>query len=81
MLPVISEPRAELSKYAPKMKTIAINPDKIGDVIGKGGKIIQQIQADYDVKIEIEEDGLVPHGCRIDCVLKILTEVFIGQRR
>ncbi len=59
MLPVISEPRAELSKYAPKMKTTAINPDKIGDVIGKGGKIIQQIQADYDVKIEIEEDGNV----------------------
>ncbi len=59
MLPVISEPRAELSKYAPKMKTIAINPDKIGDVIGKSGKIIQQIQADYDVKIEIEEDGNV----------------------
>ncbi|MCR5208392.1 MAG: polyribonucleotide nucleotidyltransferase [Eubacterium sp.] len=59
MLPVISEPRAELSKYAPKMKTIAINPDKIGDVIGKSGKIIQQIQADFDVKIEIEEDGNV----------------------
>ena len=59
MLPVISEPRAELSKYAPKMKTVAINPDKIGDVIGKSGKIIQQIQADFDVKIEIEEDGNV----------------------
>ncbi len=59
MLPVISEPRKELSKYAPKMKTIAINPDKIGDVIGKSGKVIQQIQADYDVKIEIEEDGNV----------------------
>ena len=59
MLPVISEPRKELSKYAPKMKTTAINPDKIGDVIGKSGKVIQQIQADYDVKIEIEEDGNV----------------------
>ncbi len=59
MLPVISEPRAELSKYAPKMKTVAINPDKIGDVIGKSGKVIQQIQADFDVKIEIEEDGNV----------------------
>ncbi len=59
MLPVISEPRAELSKYAPKMKVISIDPDKIGDVIGKSGKVIQQIQADFDVKIEIEEDGNV----------------------
>ena len=48
-----------ITKYAPKMKTVAINPDKIGDVIGKNGKIIQQIQADYDVKVEIEEDGNV----------------------
>ena len=44
MLPCISEPRKELSKYAPKMYTLSINPDKIGDVIGKGGKVIQEIQ-------------------------------------
>ena len=59
MLPVISEPRKELSKYAPKMFTVSINPDKIGDVIGKGGKVIQEIQSEYDVKINIEEDGRV----------------------
>ncbi len=59
MLPVISEPRKELSKYAPKMYTLTIDTDKIGDVIGKGGKVIQEIQSDYDVKINIEEDGRV----------------------
>ena len=59
MLPVIPEPRAELSKYAPKMKTIMIDPDKIREVIGSGGKVIQKICAECNVKIDIEDDGHV----------------------
>ncbi len=59
MLPCIAEPRAELSKYAPKMLSTKIDPEKIGDVIGKQGKVIQKIQADCEVKIDIEEDGRV----------------------
>ncbi len=59
MLPVISEPRAELSKYAPKMLTTIISPDKIGDVIGKQGKVIQKLQDQCECKISIEEDGHV----------------------
>ena len=59
MLPVISEPRAELSKYAPKMLTTKIDPDKIGDVIGKQGKVIQKICAECNCKIDVEEDGSI----------------------
>ncbi len=59
MLPVIAEPRAELSKYAPKMLTTVISPDKIGDVIGKQGKVIQSIQEQCECTINIEEDGHV----------------------
>ncbi len=59
MLPVISEPRAELSKYAPKMLSTQINPEKIGDVIGKQGKVIQSIQEQCECTINIEEDGRV----------------------
>ena len=59
MLPVIAEPREELSKYAPKMLTITISPDKIGDVIGKQGKVIQSIQEQCECTINIEEDGKV----------------------
>jgi len=59
MLPVISEPRKELSKYAPKMLHMTIDPDKIRDVIGSGGKIIQKITADTNTKIDIEDDGQI----------------------
>lgn len=63
MLPVISEPRAELSPYAPKMLTTKIDPSKIGDVIGKQGKVIQSIQEQCDCTINIEEDGQVYVSC------------------
>ena len=59
MLKCIPESRPELSKYAPKMLTTAINPEKIGDVIGKQGKVIQSIQEQCDCTINIEEDGRV----------------------
>ena len=59
MLKCIAEPRAELSQYAPKMLTTVISPDKIGDVIGKQGKVIQSIQEQCDCTINIEEDGHV----------------------
>ena len=59
LLKAIPEPRAEVSKYAPKMFTTKINPEKIGDVIGKQGKVIQKLQATYECEISIEEDGNV----------------------
>ena len=59
MLPQISEPRAELSKYAPKMLSTVIPTEKIREVIGSGGKVIQKISAECGVKIDIEDDGHV----------------------
>ena len=59
MAKAISEPRKELSKYAPKIKNISIDPDKIGDVIGKGGKTINSIIEKYEVQIDIKEDGFI----------------------
>jgi len=59
MLKALPAPREELSAYAPKMLTLTIHPDKIREVIGSGGKIIQRICAECDVKIDIEDDGKV----------------------
>ena len=59
MLPVISEPRAEVSKYAPKMITMHIDPDRIREVIGKGGSVIQKIVAESGAKVDIDDDGTI----------------------
>ncbi|MDY0376905.1 MAG: polyribonucleotide nucleotidyltransferase [Desulfobacterales bacterium] len=56
---VLSEPRKEISPYAPKVTDLKINPDKIRDIIGPGGKIIRGIQSETNTRIEIEDSGLV----------------------
>ena len=59
----ISEPRAELSPYAPRIMTMTINPDKIRDVIGSGGKVINKIIEETGVRIDIEDDGTIYIRC------------------
>jgi len=56
---VIDRPRSELSKYAPRIETIKIHPDKIREVIGPGGKMIRSIQSETGTAIELEDDGTV----------------------
>jgi len=63
MTGTISEPRAELSKYAPKLISVEIDPEFIGKIIGPGGKMIKSIQEQTDTNIEIEEDGTVYISC------------------
>jgi polyribonucleotide nucleotidyltransferase len=59
MLPCIAEPRDDVNEYAPKMLSIQIDPEKIRDVIGKGGSVIQKITAETNTKIDIEDDGRI----------------------
>lgn len=59
MLETLSGPRKELSKYAPRIDKIKINPDKIGAVIGKGGEVIKKITAETGAQIDVAEDGLI----------------------
>ena len=59
ILAAIAEPRSDVSPYAPKMITMHINPDKIREVIGSGGKVIQKITADTGAKIDINDDGTI----------------------
>ncbi len=60
---VISKPRAELSKYAPKLITVEIDPEYIGKIIGPAGKMIKSIQEQTETTIEIEEDGTIYISC------------------
>ena len=59
MLSCIAEPRADLNDYAPRILTIKINPEKIGAVIGQGGSVVRGIQEEFDVRVEISDEGLV----------------------
>ena len=59
MAETLAEPRAELSEHAPQVLTIKIEPDQIGLLIGKGGETIRGLQEEFEVKIDIEEDGFV----------------------
>lgn len=87
MLKAIDKPRSELSKYAPKMLTLTIDVDKIKDVIGSGGKIIQKICADCEVKVDIEENGEVfisgtdIDNCKkaLNIIKSIVTEPEVGN--
>ena len=65
MKPAIAEPRKEVNAYAPKIETIQINPDKIGDVVGKSGKVINAIIEETGVKIDITDEGMVS-VCGVD---------------
>lgn len=79
MLQSIAEPREEISPYAPKMITIKINPDKIREIIGPGGKVIRAIQSETNTKIEIEDSGLVKIAATSqqegDAALKRINEI------
>ena len=79
MKPVISEPRKHLSQYAPKIKQITIDPQKIGDVVGKQGKVINKIIEETGVKIDISDEGIVnvcgTDEAMIDRAIAIITGI------
>jgi polyribonucleotide nucleotidyltransferase len=87
MLAVLPAPRREMSAYAPKITTIQINPDKIRDVIGPGGKVIRKIIEETGVEIDVEDDGKVyiasadQDGARkaIDWIKGLTDEVEVGR--
>ncbi|MEK7655786.1 MAG: polyribonucleotide nucleotidyltransferase [Patescibacteria group bacterium] len=83
----IAKPREELSKWAPRIVSMKINPDRIRDVIGPGGKIINEIIAECNVQIDIEDDGLVmitsvdPEGMEkaVEWVKQLTHEISVGE--
>jgi polyribonucleotide nucleotidyltransferase len=79
MLEVIPEPRHELAGHAPRISSVKIDPEKIGMVIGKGGETIRALEADYDVQIDIEEDGNVliyaTEGDKADAAINAITQL------
>jgi len=87
MLDTIDAPREELSTFAPRIQTIKINPDKIGAVIGPGGKMIRKIQEESGAKIDIEDDGSVNISAitgeamqhAMDAVRALTEEVEVGR--
>ncbi|MBQ1208011.1 MAG: polyribonucleotide nucleotidyltransferase [Lachnospiraceae bacterium] len=87
MAPVIAEPRKEVGEYAPKIEMIKIDPTKIGDVVGKQGKVINKIIEETGVQIDIDDDGLVS-VCgtdkamikkAIDIITRIVTDIEVGM--
>jgi polyribonucleotide nucleotidyltransferase len=87
MLDVIPEPRKEMSPYSPRITTLHINPDKIRDVIGPGGKVIRKIVEETGAQIDVEDDGTVfvsstdQDGARraIDWIKSLTDEVEVGK--
>ena len=79
MLKTLAEPRTELSPYAPRVESITINPDKIREVIGKGGETIQKITAETGTEIDIKDDGTVmissPDKTHIDAAIQWIRSI------
>jgi polyribonucleotide nucleotidyltransferase len=92
MAETLTAPRDEMSEYAPRITTVQIDPEKIGKIIGPGGKMIRKIQEDCDVQIDVEDDGTVyiaaidgPGAERAMAMIEALTEeaeigkVYVGK--
>lgn len=87
MIETIAEPKKELSPYAPRVETITINPDKIREVIGKGGEVIQKITGETGAEIDIKDDGTImiasPDGASINAAIQwiqsIVAEPEVGR--